>query len=871
VTDWFRETWSRIRATFVADRLDRELDEELSTHREAITNDLHRLGMSEDDARRAAARQIGRLDPLREDHRNERGLPWLDLGLQSVRHAARRLARSPVFTVVVILTLALGIGANTALFSLVDSLLLRSLPVRDAERLVHLQVFAESNPTRFGKPLAESFERSTFAAVRAERATVENVVGFQRTVRPTIQIDGRPEPERAVDVVSNDYFAGLGVRPIFGRASDSTAGNTVVISERWWRTRFARSDDVLGRVITVDNRNYTVIGVAPPRFHGFDIDRSPDAWISTQSDRLQMVVRLRAGTTPEQAQSALHFILMTDVNPEFAGDVQATLATPVGKGYSGIRDQYQGALLALMGLVTLVLLTTCANVSNLMMLRNAARRRELAMRAALGASRARLIAYSLAETVMLAVAGCMAGILIARAGVSILLSMLPLAAPPGSLAFNADGRLLAFSAAICALGTLLFGVVPAWRAAAVDLAGALQTTHGLTAPGRFRLFGRSLVTAQVALSVLLLAAAGLFVQTLRNLANTETGFGADRVLEVGLDTRYAGYGERDVAPLIPLVLERVAATPGVRMVTWADSKLMKGRSSTTMAVRLPGLPDNWDWEGMEVGADFFETMGIDIVRGRAFTTADFTVRARNRSLRVSPPYIVNEAFAKRFLPGADPLASSTGIIGIARDAKLFSLKGDVKPVMFMVANRNEYFPGVLARASGDPRAVELALRNSVNGINPRLLTTITTVSEAGGRGIARERMVAVISGFFSGLALLLAAMGIFGVASNSVATRAKELGVRRALGAGQWTIISASLRETAIVFTVGLALGTVGSMAFVRVSSRLIADLLYGLTATDVASLGVAVGVMLVAALAACAIPAIRATRIDPLVSIRED
>jgi predicted permease len=869
--DSLRETWSRIRATFVADRLDRELDEELANHREAIVDDLRRQGMPEDDARREAARRIGRLDPLREDHRDERGFPELDLALQSARHAARRLARAPVFTSVVILTLAIGIGANTALFSLVDSLLLRSIPVREPERLVHLQVFGDQHPTRFDKPLAETFQHSTFAAVRAERSIVEDVVGFQRTERPIIEIDGQVEPERAVDIVSSNFFDGLDVRPIIGRASDSTAGYAAVISERWWRTRFGGRLGALGRVVTVDNRTYTIIGVAPPRFHGFDIDRSPDVWISPQAERLLMVARLREGVTPEQAQAALHRILVADVNERWRDEARATLATRVGKGYSGIRDQYQGALIALMGLVTLVLLTTCANVGNLMTLRNAARRRELAMRAALGASRNRLIVYSLAETAMLAAAGCVGGVLLAPVGVSTLLSMLPLAAPPDSLAFNADARLLAFSTATCALGALVFGVVPAWRAAAVDLAGTLQTSHGMTPPRQVRFLGRSLVSAQVALSVVLLIAAGLFVQTLRTLARIETGYGAERIVQIAVDTRYAGYTERDIPALTSLVMERVAATPGVRMVTRTDSKLMQGRSSTTVGLQLPGLPDNWNWDGMEVGPRFFETMGIEIVRGRAFTPADYVARDGRRSTRISPPYIVNEAFAKHFLPGADPLAPSTGIIGIARDAKLFSLKGDVKPVMFMTTHRTDYFPGVLLRASGDPRAMEASLRRTLDAVNPRLLTSITTVSEAGSRGIARERMVAVISGFFSALALLLAAMGMFGVASNTVATRAKELGVRRALGAGQWKIIGASLRETAIAFAVGLFVGSAVAMAVVRALASVIADLLYGIAATDAANLAAAVGVMFVVALAACAIPAIRATRIDPLVSIRQD
>lgn len=467
-----RVIWSRVRSTFTADRIASEFDDELAEHLELLTDELRRSGLSEADARREAARKLGRLDALRDDHRAERGWPALDLFLQSLRQSLRRLGRTPVFTAVVTLTLALGIGANTALFSLVDNLLLRSLPVRDPDRLVDLAVFMlNTGGNDFDKPLAGEFKRTTFAAVRAQSQIVEDVVGYRYTDRPKIAIDGVAQPERGVDLVSANFFPGLGVPPIIGRSPDASDGDVVVISERWWRSRFASSPDVLGRAITVDDRPYTIIGVAPLRFHGFEIDRSVDAWISAGETELNMIARLQPGVTPAQAEAVLHNILVEEVAARDRDEPMATQARAMGQGVSDVRSQYRGALLALMALVTLVLLTTCANVGNLVMLRGTARRRELTLRSALGARRATLVAHSLVETTLLAVAGCVGGLLFAKWAVSIVVAMLPLPAPPDAFAFHADTRIVAFASAICVLSALLFGLLPAWRATDVDSPG----------------------------------------------------------------------------------------------------------------------------------------------------------------------------------------------------------------------------------------------------------------------------------------------------------------------------------------------------------------------------------------------------------------
>jgi predicted permease len=867
-----RTAWSRLRATFASGRMDRELDAELAVHLEMLTDDLRRAGLSEMEARREARRKLGRLDPLREDHRAERSLPTLDLLIQAVRHSTRRLARTPVFTVVVILILAIGIGANAALFSLVDSLLLRSLPVRDPDQLVWLRAFSQEPRAWNDKPLAEDFDRSTFAAVRAQAGIIEGVVGYRGIDRPAITIDGNAEPGRAVDWVSPNFFAGLGVSTILGRSADTADANVAVISARWWRSRFGGSSDVLGRELTIDGKTFTIIGVAPPRFHGFELDRSPDVFITPAPVDLRMIARLLPGVERAQAEAAVFHQLLAKVDPGDREPTNRVNALPVGNGLSDLRGRYKGALLALMGLVTLVLFTTCANVGNLVMLRNTARRRELAVRSALGAGRSRLVAHSLVETTLLATAGCVAGVLLARWGVSLVVAMLPLPAPPGSLAFHSDARLLIFASAICVFSTLLFGLGPAWRAADVNLTGWLQSTHGLSAPLRMRHFGRLLVSAQVALSVLLLVGAGLFVQTLRNLSRLHVGFSAERLIQLSIDTRYAGYKENEVPALSRLLLERISEVPGVRSASRTRNPLMRGTSGMWLGLLLPGIRKPvQDWDGIDVGPQFFETMGITVVRGRAFAPGDFAPERRTESRWVVDRFVINEAFVKQHYPNVDPLAAGSPIIGIVKDAKLFSVKDSVGPVMFLASPWPELFAAIQVRVAGDPVAIERAIRQVANDVNPRLLTEMSTLGEASSRSMARERMVASISGFFGVLGVVLAALGIFGIASSAVTQRTKELGIRRALGAGRWLLVRDSLRDTLVVISIGLTTGTLVALVIVRVTATFIADLLYGISATDMANLAVAVGMMLAVGLAACALPALRATRVDPLLSIRAD
>ena len=452
-------------------RLDREFDEELTTHLELLIDEGRGRGLSDADARREAIRKLGQPVALREVHREQRGMPVLDVLAQDLRYAVRILWKTPAFTGIVTLSLALGIGANTALFSLADNLLLRSLPVREPDRLVQvLQTVSGLGIKKVGN----AFSPPTFDYIRAHNHVLSEIVGFNQLDHPVVAIDGVVEPPRQVERVSANFFRDLGVMPAVGRVPEPSDDAVAIISSGLWRARFGGSSTVLGRALTIDGQGYTIIGVAPARFRSLSIESSRDLWISSRADAdQQMIARVKPGVTTAQAQSAMQVLFrqLAQQQPEgvpWDERMQIELV-PAGKGLSQLRAQYERPLLALTVLVTLVMLITCTNVGNLLLVRNSARRRELTVRVALGARRSRLVLQCLVESLVLAATGGILALVFARWGVSILLSMLPLTAIPEGLAFHADARVLGFAAGVSLLSALLFGLAPAWRATQVDL------------------------------------------------------------------------------------------------------------------------------------------------------------------------------------------------------------------------------------------------------------------------------------------------------------------------------------------------------------------------------------------------------------------
>lgn len=867
----FRKLIAKIKCLFGGRQDDAEFDTELREHLGLLTERYIRSGMTPEEAAQAARRQFGNTTLLKEERREMRTIPALEMLWNDLRYAVRMLRKNPGFATVAILSLALGIGTSTALFSLVDDLLLRSLPVRDPDRLVQVQLSYSSIGTR---KVSNAFPSAAFGHVRSHNDVFSEIVGFNQLDRPVITMDGVAEPNRQAEQVSVNFFRDLGVMPVLGRIPDPNDGAVAVISHRLWRTRFGAGTDVLGRTFAMNGEVYSIIGVAPARFLGLDFENPADFWLSSHADvSQQMIARLKPGVTVQQAQAAMQVSFQQLVEEQrgimplaFPGATMQTELLPAGKGISRIRDQYERPLLALTVLVILVLLAACANVGNLLAVRNTARGRELTVRIALGARRSRLILQHLTESAVLAVLGGVFALLLAPWGVSIILSLMPLVTIPEAMAFHLDLRVAGFTALVSLLSALLFGLAPALRAAQADPAGALGSSQGSTPAKATRRLGRVLVAFQVGFSVILLVGAGLFVQTLRNLVNFDVGFNSENLLQVSLDTQGSGYSRGQVGGLHRLLLERVAAIPGVYSVAAIRNGVMQG-SFTRGKSDIPGrtLDPDEAWDVAEVGPSFFETMGIPLLLGRTFTAGD---HAQGRQV-----LMINESFAKSYFPSEDPVGKQVGnltIIGVVKDAKLAAIRRNSGPMAYYLTPKEpDRISALEVRTAGDAGTVIEAIRQETQRIHPRLLVDIRAMRHEIDRSVARERMVAATSGFFSLLGLLLASMGIFGVASYAVAQRTKELGIRMALGAGSWPVIRESLRETLYVFGAGLAGGVIAAFAAVRLTTAFLSELLFGITATDMTNIAGAVLVMAGVALAACILPARRATRIDPIKAIR--
>jgi predicted permease len=858
----------RLKAVFSKTQLDHEFESELQDHLELLTEEYEAQGLPRPEARRAALLKLGPPEELRESHRDQRGLPTLEALAQDLSFAVRTLWKSRGFTTIAVLSLALGIGANTALFSLVDRLLLRSLPVKDPDSLVYVQRLVLFPGLKgFGKP--SGFDRPTFDAIKGIPGVFSEVMGANPLDRPVIVIDGEIEPSHSGLVVTDNFFSGLGVDLSLGRAEP----NGAVISDRFWKSRFGKSPDVLGRLLNVNGQTYSIAGVAPPSFQGISLDFSGDVWLvapTVPENVFTAIGRLRPGVQIGQAQAATDALFQQldrsgtrlpgkNLGMAIRADVQ-----PAAKGSSNLRDQYQHALLALMVLVTLVLLITCTNIGNLLVVRNTSRIRELTVRAAVGARRSRLIAQLLVESAVLALMGGSLAWVVARWGVSTVLSMLPLTEIPELLVFRMDARILGFLAGVSVLSAVLFALAPAWRATRIDLAtglkAGLQGGSGTATARDSRWLGRWLVAGQIALSVMLLAGAGLFLQSLRNLGEIAPGFETRDLLQVEIDTSFAGYRQGHVNTVYKLLLDRLASIPRVREVTGGRNPLLGSYP--------PGMPPPPNYVS-EVDARFFDVMRIPLQRGRIFTLEDET--------RAEPIAIVSEAYAKETFPGEDAIGKSIPagrisreIVGVVADSRLMSLRWDVPMVYYpLLQGEADRISAIEIRTSGDPVAIAHAVQDEVRRVNPRLLISVRTMQDVIDRSMAQERLVGAVSGFFGVLGVILAGIGLFGVASFTVAQRTSELGIRIALGAGRWDVIRESLRDTALVFGIGLVIGGAAAFAGTRLAANLISGLLYGLSATDWRNIAAAGLLMIVVAIAACLIPALRAARVDPLKAIR--
>jgi predicted permease len=846
---------------------------------------------------------------------------------QDLRRGLRQLAHAPAFTAVAVLSLALGIGANTAVFSLVNDVLLRSLPVKDPDRHILLRHTdgpsgrmsraGENNGSIdpvTGRASSTSFPLLAFERFRAHHPGMTDVFAFAPFNQIHLLVDGVPDSEVLGQLVSGGYHAGLGVSTAIGRPltedDDRLAATpAAVISWRYWQRRFGGDPSVVGKTVQVNRVPTVIVGVTPEGFAGaMQIGESADISVPLalharfQPDRgasraqpwywwVRVMGRLAPAATPAQVRAGLEPILQATavegwrLGPAVpAADARAmpeppTLAAdPGGRGENESRTRYRQSLAILMGLVGLVLLAACANVATLMVARAAARRPEVALRLALGASRGRIVRQLLAESLLLSGLAAVIGTTLAFWGRGLIVALRQWSLSPVVLDQTIDARVLAFTIAVSAGTAVLFGLGPAVRASRVDLAPEFQ--GGARSVGRRSrsLGGRSLVVVQVALSLVLLVGTGLFIRTLRNLQEVDPGFDTRALALFRIRAHTSGYQPEQFAALHARIQERLAALPGVRAATYANVPLLAGvRSSRGMAViggsALTDARPVFHTNG--VAPNFLEALAIPLLLGRPFTARD--------AAGAPAVAIVNQRFAREVFGRESPIGrqlkyrgapmpgapESVEIVGVARDAKYTSLRQEAPATVYLpAAQQRDGEANYYVRAAGNPAALFGAIRAAVREVDPTLaVSDLRTQDEQTARMSGQEILFARLSGFFGVVALALAGVGLYGLTSYMVVRRTGEFGVRMALGARPRQVLSLVLRESLTLVAAGVVLGLAAAYA----ASGLIASLLFGLSPVDAVTYGTVPAILVAVTVIASLIPARRATRVNPVVALRSE
>jgi putative ABC transport system permease protein len=842
---------------------------------------------------------------------------------QDLRYGVRMLLKHKGFTAVAVLSLSLGIGANTAIFSLIDVLLLKSLPVKDPQQLVVFSIVRPGgNDVTFSYPLFDRFNQAnhSFAGIVASNGGDK----MQMSVADP-GAGGQLEPVQA-EQVSGNYFSVLGVNAVAGRTlteEDDRASDpqpVVVISYDFWRSRFGLDPGVLGRKIILEDFPFTVIGVATPGFSGFEVGGKPDLWWSLRmtsqvySGRkwpswLLVMGRLLPGVSVEQARAeldAIHRQRLNEIPPERLSQLTPTERSnyfsprielePGGAGWTPLRKPFRQPLLILMMVVSLVLVIACANVANLLLSRAAARQKEIAVRLALGAGRFRLIRQLLTESLVLALTGGALGLLVAYQGTQLLLTYLPTERPV-FLNVGPDSRVLGFTLAVSVLTGILFGLAPALRATRLDLTTSLKEKAGSASSGRSRLaLNRVLIVAQVGLSLLLLIGAGLFVRSLQKLKSLDAGFNRENVVVFEVEPGH-GFSVAQQTSLYKQLLARLEALPGARAASVSGYPPLNRMTTASNSVQVPGHTpppgEDTSCQLLWVGPKFFETMGIPLIQGRAFGPPEETpVAATGRQTAIAktaqnaipdPPLaaVINQAMAHYFFGDENPLGnqfdfiagslkSRFQVIGVVKNAKYKTLRETTRRAFYV-----SYFqdPGsgpltFLLRTTGNPTGFGSAIQRSVRELNPRLqVVGLKTMDDVVNESLVQERFVAQLASFFSLLALLLACVGLYGTMSYAVTKRTSEIGIRMAVGARSWDVVWLVMRETMLLVAVGVTIGLIAALA----TTRLISSMLFGLTPYDPVTIAVAALLMVAVAALAGYLPARRASRVDPLTALRHE
>jgi predicted permease len=899
---------------FTRRRREADLDAELRFHLEEETAEAQAAGLAPATARLAACRDLGNLTSVAEHTRAAWSWRWLEELAQDFRYAARAMAAAPAFTALAMLSLALGIGANTAIFSFMDAILVRSLPVADPQSLVLLRTHMreqefhgsdghDGNHFDPGGYTYAIFAYPVFDVFRQDRRFFSSVFAYQNAGRLNVAVNGHAELAGG-EYVSGDYFSGLGVPPAAGRLiapDDDRAGApaALVVSHAFADARLGGATAAPGQSIRINNLPFTVIGVTPPEFFGADPGAFPDLYFPLHAnillqtgnparptskrysdpnfEWLNVMARLRPGVTAPVAEAALRPLFhnwMTTINTRRKRDNLPTLLVqPGAAGLDSLRHQFSRPLYLLMTLVLLILALACANIANLLLARSAARRREIAIRLSIGAGRFRLVRQLLTESVLLALAGGAAGLVVAVSGVRFLTLLLSDGRDNFTLRAGLNWHVLAAAIALSVLTGVIFGLAPALQATRVDLTAGLKhsRTGQLPVRGVFRFgLGRILVVSQIAIALLVLVAAGLFVRTLSNLESIELGFNRENILVFGLDAHRAGHPQAEIVPLYERLRDQFAALPGVRAATLSDMSLLGMGFSGTMA--SDGTEPLHSTGLVAAGRDFFTVMQVPILLGRALDARDRAGVA-----------VVDERFARAVFGSANPigrtvhLPSDEGkpafeVVGVAGDIRYGRLQGNPAPVLYLPFTQPVFGPVTEAvfelRTSGNPLNYVHAVRDIVRRADPNLpLSDIKTQAALIDETISQEIAFARLSTALALLALAIAAVGLYGTVSYNVARRTSEIGIRMALGAQRRLVVWNVLREVLLLAGAGIAV----SLPVVYFASKLVESFLYGLKRNDPAAFSFAALLLFSIAVLAGFIPARRASRIDPMTALRHE
>jgi len=899
----------RLRALFSRAAVEQELDAELRFHIERAAEKYERQGMSRDAALRCARLEFGGVEQMKELSRDSRGTAHLESILRDLRFGVRSLRSRPAFTLTVIATLALGIGANAAIFTLVDALLLRPLPVSHPEQLVIVSDPAEVNTNAVGAPITDFVSFLLYKDVRARNTVFTDMYATGWSGPIDVQIGsgtGATAEQPHARFVTGNFFSVLGVPAYAGRtftaAEDETPGQdpVVVLSYDYWQSRFSGSNAAIGSVMRVNDVSLTIIGVTPPGFRGDIVGQPLDFWLPMMMDPaiqprmnflndrtwswVVMMGRLKPGIALEQARQQVSAVEANAIRENLSGAALSQFddglkGNPIhvvsgARGFSERRGEYAKALWVLMAAVGLVILVVCANVSSLMLSRVVARTREMTVRMTLGAGRNRLIQQLLVEGALLAIVSSVLGLVAAMWGARALLATVG-GSSPVAIDTMLDARVLAFTAALTLACVLLFGLLPAFRATRVDLATSLRS-QGRNLMGAARVgrvpFGRVLVVAQIALSMLLLIGGGLLLRSMRQLLHSDIGVDRDHIVAVRVRTAPSPYVGARLGQFRRDLADRVGRVPGVDAVAFADRGLFSGGFSGAR-VDVSGFVPQADSERLvsldRVGPNFFHAIGARLLRGRDIEPHD---------LETGPPAVViNETMAKRYFGARDPLGGTVTladtlhyrIVGVVRDFQNSNVRGNPRREMYIVFNNpntgNAGQAKLAVHVRGDPSRLVEPIRRAIEDVDRTLPTAVDPVNDLVRGTVSQDVLLVQVTVLFCIVTLVLAALGLYGVTAYSTGQRTSEFGLRAALGAEPGDVTRMVLGEAVRVAIIGVVIGVPAGLA----ATRLIRAQLFGVGTIDLPSLSIAIVVLVATAIVASYLPARRAARVGPLEALR--